>query len=88
MAGRRGSNARRRGLALYRTPRADARPLHRPSELQTETTMAQATAQNQRKIISNQSAIMANQTKILRNQKGILANQKKILKNQGKILKK
>jgi hypothetical protein len=62
--------------------------LHRPSEQQTETTMAQATAQNQRKIISNQSAIIGNQTKILRNQKAILTNQKRILKNQGKILKK
>jgi len=41
--------------------------------------MAQATAQNQRKIISNQSAIIANQTKILRNQKAIIRNQKKIL---------
>ena len=32
--------------------------------------MAQATAQNQRKIMSNQSAIIGNQTKILRNQEG------------------
>jgi hypothetical protein len=47
--------------------------------------MAQATAQNQRTIISNQRAILTNQTKILRNQKGILTNQKKILKNQARF---
>jgi hypothetical protein len=84
----RGSNAHRRRLALYRIRARTRGSLHRPSELQTEAAMAQATAQNQRKIISNQSAIIANQTKILRNQKSILTNQKRILKNQSKILKK
>jgi len=83
-----GSNAHRRGLALYRT-RTRTRATRAPTIwLQTEAAMAQATAQNQRKIISNQSAIIANQTKILRNQKSILTNQKRIIRNQGKILKK
>jgi hypothetical protein len=53
-----------------------------------ETAMAQATAQNQKKILSNQKSIVTNQSKILKNQQSILKNQRKILSNQSKILRK
>ena len=53
-----------------------------------EATMAQATTQNQQKIMATQRTIVGNQNKILRNQQAILKNQKKILSNQGKILRK
>ena len=53
-----------------------------------EATMAQATLQNQKRIIANQRMIVTNQGKILRNQQAILKNQRKILSNQGKILRK
>jgi hypothetical protein len=82
------SNAGRSQLALYRVRARERGPLHRPSELQKETAMAQATTQNQKTIISNQRSIISNQTKILRNQKAILTNQKRILSNQARILKK
>ena len=53
-----------------------------------EATMAQATVQNQKKILAGQKGIVSNQVKILKNQQSILKNQKKILSNQSRILRK
>ena len=53
-----------------------------------EAAMAQATIQNQKKLMAGQRAITGNQIKIIRNQQAILKNQKKILSNQSKILRK
>jgi hypothetical protein len=44
-----------------------------------EFEMAQATRENQAKILKNQAAMLANQKEILANQRKILGNQKKIL---------